>query len=665
MMQPARCFDGILLVLPLNQDATVIKKEGTTYSNEKVYLINESDLYEINTHDALLFFLPSRLFKAIDINIFSADFAIREHDVLRADLFLLFKYYQAGEQDESPAQNLIVHILKGFKHLTHTTSSHSIDYMLHQMINYIRNHLQERITLDVLSKKFNVSPSYISTLFKQNLNINFYDYTASLKIAKSLELLSIDDTKIKTIAAFWHYPSPTNYIINFKKYMGITPKKYKSLSLDEYELDVPNITSDMSTLKRLYLNSANDTHQTTIFIDDTSIDQPPLTFFNLVDIGFYHNIDRMIHTPTFYYNDFMNYKTTSYIYINEPIEHIITDNMQKIILKLRKLFQMKLSIAIKLNDIQSYHYVVKAIEDLHFLESAHLPAAPFYDSKLLLLLDSKHFNVNDIKRIKRNIYGIRIAIALDVTDYFLEGHSIDETVYELNPDYFVLDYQKVKTHYQATTQQTYSELQTSLYRFLKTQIKKDKAIFLNYDVFYTPDVLSNTGLFLKKLLSVQPYLAGATIGLIQSPTQKHHVALFDSIENKTTIYFLGIMMLNFSVYPCYYGENYILTRTKYSYNLLLYNAQSIEQVFYITLPDKHTTSKTLVSTEILNSDHGDADSMICARVRDKHHFPNSLRYKLSQCNTPHLNVDEHDFNDGAYVTHLPKKSVAMITLYTS
>ncbi|KIX91827.1 hypothetical protein TP70_00685 [Staphylococcus microti] len=664
MTQPVRCFDGMILVFSLSENTTV-KKEGLEYRGEHLYLINESDLYEIHTQSALLFYLPSALFKTLDIDIFHNDFIIQQPDVISADLTLLFKYYQACEQQTHHAQSLVTHLLKEVTRVPHTYA-HSIDNTLHHMIDYISNHIRERITLEILSKKFHVSTSYISTLFKHNLNMNFYDYTASLKIAKSLEDISIHDQKVKTVAELWHYPSATNYIINFKKYMGITPKKYKSLPVNDYELRIPNTISDVNALRRLHIDPISAKQKTTILINDTYINEPPFSFFNLIDIGSFSNIDKIMTEPIFFYKNFANYKLASYIYISEPIENIITDHVQTTIIKLIKLFQAKIPIAMQLTDIQSYHYIVKAIEDLHFLESEHAPLIPASDQKLLLLLDPNMLDAREVAHIKRDVYDMHITISLDVTNYYLNRQAIDDDIVALKPDFYTIDFQKVKDHHkQQSNHETFKKIQWTLYQFLEQNNMRHKTIFLNYDAFYTPEILHNTGLLLKESLKSQPYLAGASITFTQSTDQNRHIALFDSIENKTTFYFLGIMLLNFSKYHCYYGDNYVVTQSLHSYNVLLYNTKSYDQDFYITHQEDQILSPTLISTEILNSQNGAVDSMICPRIKDKSRFPNLLKFKLSQYNTPHFSVDEHDFDNGAYVTKIPAKSVAMVTLYNT
>ncbi|QLK86792.1 response regulator transcription factor [Staphylococcus sp. 17KM0847] len=662
MTHPVRCFDSIILVLSLDGSIS-IKKEGQLYSDVQLHLINESELYEIHSDSALLFYIPSSYFKKENINIFNATFVIQQHDAIKANLALLFNYFKTHEHTSDHAKHLVTHLLKEITRHQLPPTDKTND-MLEGIVTYIREHLQERITLETLSKNFYVSSSYISILFKQQMNMNFYEYLTSLRVAKSMEDVSMHDKKVKTIAHLWHYPSATNYIIHFKKYIGMTPKKYKTLPANARSLSLPNITSDHDILNRIEIETTEKERDVTVFIDDTAINEAAFSYFNLVDIGSYENIDMIINEPIFLYKNFSNYKLSSYIYISEPIENAIKDQAQEALIKIRKLLKTKISIALKITDIKSYYFIIKAIEDLHFLESEHSSVPAISGGKVLLLLDLKQLAIKDIQRIKKQVYDIQISTALDITDDYIASHPIDEQVHSLHTDFYTIDFKKIRNHYRnAKIHIPFKAMQSSLYQFLDQNTQSNQMIFLNYNDFYTPEILSNMGLFLKESLEGQPYLAGATIDFTQPPSSTYDIAIFDSIENKTPFFFLGIMLLNFSKYPCCYGEHHIITRSLHSYNILLYNTEHYARNFYITLSDHAVSSQVLLSTETLNNKYGDVDSMIDKRITDKSHFPNSLKYKLSQYNSPHLNVDQHDFSEGPYVTHVPPMSVAMITIY--
>ena len=661
MTAPIRCFDSIIVALSLENEIT-IKKNGQVYRDDSVYLINESELYEIQSKDVLLFYMPNELFRRQKIDIFEHHFTIQHHDTLRSNLITLFDYYQTQEYTSEPAQKLLTQVLQDitrFQSPMHQSSSNVLD----GIVDFIRQNIQQRITLEMLSKRFYVSTSHISMLFKQRMNMNFHEYIASLRIAKSMKDISTYDKKIKTIAHLWNYPSPTNYIIHFKKYLGVTPKKYKSLSIQAKNIPLDMLVSDFEVLKTIEFEASEMKKDISIVIDDSQINDAPFSYFNLIDIGSFKNIDMMINEPIFDYKNFSNYKLRSYIYVSEPIRYLMDDYKLEGITKLRKLLKAPVSIALKIASIKSYNFIVKVIQDLHFLESEHLPTIN-RDSRLLLLLDLKDMSIEDIKKIKRNIYGTQIAKAIDITDFFISTKPLDETILNLHPDYYTIDFHKIKQYQQEKEHYvSFTAMQSILYQFLSFNNIAKKVIFLNYESFYTPAILMNKGLFLEESLKSRHYLAGATIRFTQPSSRTPTISIFDNIENKTTFFFLGIMLLNFAKYDCYYGEQHVITRTLHGYNVLAYNTKEYAQNFHISTPAEFEKANLLISTEILNSEYGDVNSMIDHTVTDKSHFPDSLKLKLSQYNSPHISVQQHDFHQGAYTVTIPPKSIALMTIY--
>ncbi|KIX90542.1 hypothetical protein TP70_06940 [Staphylococcus microti] len=661
MTRPIRCFDSMILVLSLEKEIT-IKKDGQVYNDDSVYLINESELYEIQTKDVLLFYMPSELFSTHKIDIFDHHFTIQHHDTLKSNLMTLFNYYQHQEHNSEPARKLLTQVLQDITR-TQSHMNESSTSTLDGIVDYIRQNIQQRITLEMLSKKFYVSTSHISMLFKQRMNMNFHEYMASLRIAKSMKDISIHDKKIKTISNIWNYPSPTNYIIHFKKYLGVTPKKYKSLSVQAKNIPLDTLISDYDVLKKIEFDIPEKKKDISIMIDDAKIIERPFSYFNLIDIGSFRNMDMIINEPIFQYKNFSNYKLKSYIYLSEDIDYLMEAYEQDGITKLRKLLKTKVSIALKLPNISSYQFIVKVIEDLHFLESEHLPSVKTHSS-LLFLLDINQMPASDIKQIKHNIYNTQITKAIDITDLFIASKPLDDTILALHPDFYTIDFKKIKQHQQDTDQYvSFKEMQAKLYQFFSQNDVSRKVIFLNYEVFYTPSIIENKGQFLAESLKSRHYLAGATIDFIQHSMTQPSISIFDKIENKTTFYFLGIMMLNFSKYACYYGDQHVITRTLHGYNVLVYNTEDYAQNFHITPPSKFQEDNILISTEILNSEHGDVNSMIDQTVTDKTHLPDSLKLKLSQYNSPHINVQQHDFKEGAYTVTIAPKSIALMTIY--
>jgi two-component system response regulator YesN len=79
---------------------------------------------------------------------------------------------------------------------------------------------------DVASTLF-VSSNYLSTLFKQELGINFLDYIHQFRIDKAKAHLQSGDPKIQTIAREVGYHDEAHFTRTFKKWTGTLPSLYK------------------------------------------------------------------------------------------------------------------------------------------------------------------------------------------------------------------------------------------------------------------------------------------------------------------------------------------------------------------------------------------------------------------------------------------------------
>ena len=94
-------------------------------------------------------------------------------------------------------------------------------------VDYIITHLHSRILLEDAAKHLDISPAYLSRLFKKETGMTFSDFVNKQKIEEAAALLlytEYSDTQISTLLAF---SSQSYFIKVFRKYMGTTPKQYK------------------------------------------------------------------------------------------------------------------------------------------------------------------------------------------------------------------------------------------------------------------------------------------------------------------------------------------------------------------------------------------------------------------------------------------------------
>ncbi len=94
-------------------------------------------------------------------------------------------------------------------------------------IDYISNNLHSRIRINDAADHLNISPSYLSRLFKLETGMNFSDYVSRSKIEEAAGLLLYSEYTDAEISALLGFSSQSYFIKTFKKYMGVTPKEYK------------------------------------------------------------------------------------------------------------------------------------------------------------------------------------------------------------------------------------------------------------------------------------------------------------------------------------------------------------------------------------------------------------------------------------------------------
>ena len=99
-----------------------------------------------------------------------------------------------------------------------------------ECLDYIYAHIKERITIEALAAYTNLSPSYLSKLFKKELGISISDYIREKKIEKSQNLLKFCDYSLVDIANYLSFSSQSHFIQSFKQLVGMTPKKYRDLN---------------------------------------------------------------------------------------------------------------------------------------------------------------------------------------------------------------------------------------------------------------------------------------------------------------------------------------------------------------------------------------------------------------------------------------------------
>ncbi|MCR5650834.1 MAG: helix-turn-helix domain-containing protein [Lachnospiraceae bacterium] len=92
---------------------------------------------------------------------------------------------------------------------------------------YIEENYVKDISLDDVAGYAEVSPYYLSRIFKEETGETFMEYLTSLRMKKAIELMKDPEYSIKDICSEVGYADPNYFSRIFKKSEGVTPTEYR------------------------------------------------------------------------------------------------------------------------------------------------------------------------------------------------------------------------------------------------------------------------------------------------------------------------------------------------------------------------------------------------------------------------------------------------------
>lgn len=95
-----------------------------------------------------------------------------------------------------------------------------------KMISAVETRYQEKLSLDVFSEKYNVTPEYLSAIFSKETGKAFVNYLRDIRIARAKELLMNSNKKVYEIAFEVGYNDSKYFCRIFKEAVGVSPKDY-------------------------------------------------------------------------------------------------------------------------------------------------------------------------------------------------------------------------------------------------------------------------------------------------------------------------------------------------------------------------------------------------------------------------------------------------------
>ncbi|MGX7204577.1 phosphoenolpyruvate hydrolase family protein [Enterococcus pingfangensis] len=131
--------------------------------------------------------------------------------------------------------------IKSFKDATHTHHNNLTIQILegiekyYDPVDFVKKYISENysttIYISELAEFSNLSPSYLSDLFKKKTGISFTEYLIKFRLNKSIELMNSTDLRLVEIATLVGYPDYAQFNKIFKKYIHQSPKNYRESNI--------------------------------------------------------------------------------------------------------------------------------------------------------------------------------------------------------------------------------------------------------------------------------------------------------------------------------------------------------------------------------------------------------------------------------------------------
>ena len=115
---------------------------------------------------------------------------------------------------------------------------HGMPRIVHNSIvsaakEYIQNHYAQNIGLTDIANFCHVSPSYISKIFKDDIQIGIVQYLHNVRIEQAKKLLKNTDMRVTDIALEVGYADYKRFSLYFLKIVGISPRDFRKQGIFE------------------------------------------------------------------------------------------------------------------------------------------------------------------------------------------------------------------------------------------------------------------------------------------------------------------------------------------------------------------------------------------------------------------------------------------------
>lgn len=170
-----------------------------------------------------------------NLNEDNLTFEYSKDDSLKNYISEMLKLKERDHSSELKLEGLLYFFMSALaetqKDSNNKKSYKSTELYLEKSIEFIDNNYSNNIKINDIASYIGINRSYLTNIFKRNLNISPQEFLVNYKIDKACELLNNTDLSIKAIAASVGYADPLTFSKIFKKFTGNSPKSYREVKV--------------------------------------------------------------------------------------------------------------------------------------------------------------------------------------------------------------------------------------------------------------------------------------------------------------------------------------------------------------------------------------------------------------------------------------------------
>lgn len=115
------------------------------------------------------------------------------------------------------------------------TTNQSANPHVQHAIDYIKSNYAADITVQSLAHALSLNRSYLSAIFRKEMNLTLQQYLTEYRLTRAAELLSISNFSIEIVAEYSGYHDPLVFSKAFKRKYALTPSQYRKKILERQQ----------------------------------------------------------------------------------------------------------------------------------------------------------------------------------------------------------------------------------------------------------------------------------------------------------------------------------------------------------------------------------------------------------------------------------------------